>query len=132
MSDKKIPTGVKSLSILYYIGAVLGAIMGIISMFTIGTIILLVPFLAGFGFFLVILIFGISILSFFTARGLWKGQNWAKIITIVFAGLGIVTSLITIFTVGIIALTGSIINIIIGGLIAGYLLFNKEVKKFFK
>jgi len=66
-----------------------------------------------------------AVLSFFIGRGLWKGQKWARIITII-AGIGIFLS--GLFSITTIA---GIIYLVIGGFIAGYLLFSKEVKTFF-
>jgi len=91
----------------------LGAIVGVVA----GAVFLIAsPFLLA-----------LSVLSFFVARGLWKGQNWARIIEIIFAIIGGLIAILAVLSGNI----GSTINLGINGLIAWYLLFDKKVKKFF-
>jgi hypothetical protein len=129
MSDKKIPTGVKVLSIIHYIGAGLYALIALMTIVGMGMITLILPMLAGFGFLITILLIGLAVLSFFIAKGLGKGKNWARILVIIFSGLGII--------LGIIQMIGgdifnSILTIIVEGIVGGYLLLNKQVKGYFK
>ena len=83
------------------------------------------------GFFYVIGLFYIIIgfIGIFTGKALWKGKNWAKTITIILVGINFVFTLLSLFggNIGIITL----VNLIISGLISGYLLFSKEVISFF-
>lgn len=125
---KKIPTGVKIISVLLYIAAVLGVIVGLFIIFGTGIITLFLPMLAGWGVLIGILIIGLSIFNFFVARSLWKAKNWARIITIIFAGVGIIFAIIQMVQGDFIS---SVINLAINGLIGGYLIFSKKVKKIF-
>jgi hypothetical protein len=74
----------------------------------------------------VFLIFGVFM--FYVGRSLWKGKNWARIILVIFFGLGFVGALADI-------LVGSVLinlpDLIIDGFIAGYLLFNNSVRAAF-
>jgi len=144
---KQVPTGVKVIAVLSYIGAASEAIFGllyiIIALFmglskaksaassTGGVMVLLI----GLG----ILMIGVGVLYFFIGRGLWRARNWARIITIVFSGLGALGGLVCLL-MGIVypvypmvfAIPLGIVMLIIAGLIGGYLLFAKEVKKVFE
>ena len=135
MSDKKVPTIVKIISVLYYISAGFGILFAIFLF--IGTAFLgtLFPFLTaisawGYGLviFAAILVLVFTVLSFLVARGLWKLKNWARIVAIVFAGLGILGVLGSFATGFDIS---SLIQLAIHGAIGGYLLFSKEAKKAF-
>jgi len=132
MEGKKIPTGVKVISILYYITAILAIIFGLLFLFGGGAIANLIPGLGilGGGLFIVIgiIFIGLGILGFFIGRGLWKAKKWARILVIVFAGLGIISA-ITQMVQG--DFMSSIINLAINGIIGGYLIISKKVKKTF-
>ena len=128
---KTLPLGVKIISILYYVCSVLAIIGGIIA---IG--------LSGFADSLpydveylgIKLIFGgifaiiMGIVSFFVAKGLWNLKNWARIVVIIFAALGILDAGTGIargfYATGF---TGVVVDVII----AAYLIFSEEVKKAF-
>ncbi|MBL7100910.1 MAG: DUF2127 domain-containing protein [Nanoarchaeota archaeon] len=135
MAKKQIPTGVKIIAVLSYIGAILGVLFGVLFFIGAGAIktkINQVDFLGFLGptLFVIggIIFIGLGVIGFFVGRGLWKGQNWARIVAIVFAGLGIlgaVTSMIK----GDIA--SNISGLIINSVIAGYLAFSKSVKATF-
>jgi len=124
-----MPVGVKIIAVLYYIGAVLMVLSGILmiigagassSMFSFG------PFysMMGSGLFIVgaIISLAFGVLAFFVGRGLWHGKSWARMTAIILAVLGLVSALFSF----------AIFNIIIDGLIAWYLLFSKEVKRVFR
>jgi hypothetical protein len=130
---KEAPIVVKILSILTYIGAaltLLGGIMMLIGSAFIGTMlagIAGVPtWLTGAGtaalIFLGIIFIGLSVLDYFIARGLWTGKNWARILVLIFVGLGALSSLISL----------KILSLIVYGLIIWYLGFNKEAVAYFK
>ncbi len=125
--------GITVLAVLAYIGAavtLLGAILMIVgsamvrpimenvapqylswaSVGTIGVIMLGLVFLA------------LAVLDYFIARGLWNGQNWARILTIIFAALGVLGSFYPF----------SIVNLAISALIIWYLGFYKPAVKYFK
>ena len=135
MALKQIPTGVKVISILYYIGAVFSAIIGILFIVGAGMIESIasqVPFIGeiGAGLFIVagIIMIGLGILSFFVGKGLWRGKSWARIIVIVFSCLGVLMAILS-MAQGDVA--GNIFNLLLNGVIGGYLWFNDGVKKAF-
>jgi uncharacterized membrane protein (DUF2068 family) len=66
-------------------------------------------------------------INFFIARGLWKGQEWSRILILIFCWIFGVLSILSIFTGGFAA----IILVAIYGLIIWYLQFKKEVKTYF-
>jgi hypothetical protein len=150
---KEIPVGVKIISVLYHILAAL-CIISLIwgSFFILGAIeinyTLVIP--------LAVLLLGFAILSFFVGRGLWKGNNWSRIVAIVIAILNIIVTIVMLAVVSYLSrsmtnlsypnniqnileifdirkfIPKAIVNIVINGLIAGYLLFSRKVKETFK
>ena len=132
---KTIPTGVKIISILYYIGAVFAAISGIL--FIIGasfisSLLNSIPLLSALGsslFIVVGIVFILlGILQFFIARGLWKGRNWARVLVIIFSVIAILLGIYVIIQGSIM---NGIINLVFSGIIGGYLLFSRKVKDAF-
>ncbi|MBS3074316.1 hypothetical protein J4447_02550 [Candidatus Pacearchaeota archaeon] len=128
MADgKSVPTLVKVIAVLYYIGAVLFVLAGIMMIAGAGAtgLMAFMPFYSIFGAGLLIIgaiiFIAVGVLEFFVGRGLWQGRNWARITAIVLAVLGLISALISF----------SILSIIIDALIAGYLLFSKDVKAAF-
>lgn len=128
--NKKIhvPTGAKVISVLYYIGAVLGIILGLLFLLGAGALESIaeqIPLLAvlGAGLFVLggIILIALGILGFFIGRGLWKGRNWVRVVAIILACLGFITAIFSF----------DILGIIIHGIIGGYLLFSTRVKKAF-
>lgn len=141
-ATKTVPTGVKVISVLFYIGAgftILGAILFILF----GGIFASLFGLSGMSFTLfgiVLLILGVF--EIFLARGLWKGRNWARIVVIIELGVGIIAAIIMfISSISLAGLSGSsglimavfyfIVELAIDGLIGGYLLFSQKVKEAF-
>ncbi|PIW69659.1 MAG: hypothetical protein COW08_05995 [Ignavibacteriales bacterium CG12_big_fil_rev_8_21_14_0_65_30_8] len=68
-----------------------------------------------------------AVLSFFIARGLKKGQSWSRILVIVFALLGFLSSFISLFGGN----WNSIFGILIDGFIAWYFLLKENIVRFF-
>ena len=128
---KNMPVGVKILSVLFYIGVIL-SIIGAIAMFFGGAALSLIPEMALFGEGLMVVggifMLVLAVLYFFIGRGLWKGQNWARIVTIILAALGFIGALSSITT----SIGNSIINLIVNGVIIWYLGFSKGAKQAFK
>jgi hypothetical protein len=135
---KPVPVGIKIISILFYITGLFGFSFGI--MIALGTSVISViiseipefAILAFFGstLFIItgIILMGFAILAFFIGRGLWKGQNWARIITIIFeimTIMGIVAGII--MGIYIYEVVISIVPLII----TTYLLFSRKVKEAF-
>ena len=125
--------GITILAILGYIGAVLSLIAGLLMIFGAGAIATslatLVPSMTlltslGATFFIIIgiVFIGLAVLDYFIARGLWKGQNWARILTIIFMAIGFISSIWPV----------NIVGIIISALIIWYLLAYKPAVKYFK
>ena len=132
---QSVPTGVKIISVLYYIGAVLGIIFGLLFLVgagAIGSIANKIPVLGaiGAGLFVVggIILIGLGVLGFFVGRGLWKARPWARIIAIIFAVLGILMTVISMIKESI---ASNIVNLVIQLVIGGYLLFSNSVKEAF-
>ena len=83
---KEMPTGVKVISVLYWIGADLAIIYGLIMLLGAGAITSMMPALATFGGLIVamgVVFIGLGVLYIFTALHLWKGKNWARIVVLV-------------------------------------------------
>lgn len=133
---KEVPVGVKVLAVLQYIGAVVSFLFGLFfifgatTMISVMTSMMSVPgeMVKGVFVFLGVLFVGIAVLYFFMAKGLWKGKNWARITSIVFCCLGVLSALLSLIIGNFVALLSLAIN----GFFAGYLLFNKEVKTAFE
>ena len=136
MSDgQSIPTGVKVIAVLYYIGAVFGIIFGLLFLVgagMMGSIANQIPLLGalGAGLFVVggIIMIGLGVLGFFVGRGLWKARPWARIVAIIFATLGILMAVISMIQGNI---AGNIFGLVIQLVICGYLLFSNNVKQAF-
>ena len=131
MEGEGVPTGVKVISVLYYIGAVFELIFGILLFVGSGALKAKVPLLAFLGPFLIIggiVLVGLAVLSFFVGRGLWKGQKWSRIVAIIFAALGALLSI-----VGMIQgqIASNIVGLVISAGIGAYLLFSSSVKSAF-
>ena len=127
----EVPTGVKIISVLYYIGAVFEVIFGITLFFGAGALKTKVPFLAFLGPFLIIgavILIGLAVLSFFVGRGLWKAQNWARIVAVIFSVIGVLFAVLGMVQ-GKIA--SNVISLVISAAIGGYLWFSSEVKTAF-
>ena len=126
---------VKVISILGFIGAIAALIAGILIFFG-GTFLstLLSLFgirgaLAGIFVGAMLITFAIVVLAwgiflFITSLNLWRYKNWARIVGIVFAVLGVIS--------GLMSLPVGIVTLIIYGGIFYLLAINKDVRKLFK
>jgi uncharacterized membrane protein (DUF2068 family) len=131
-----VPTLVKIISILNYIGAGFMIIFALIC-FLGGS--MAATFLAEMNdpnitamTGAMLIVFGVlcligAAIDILVGWGLWKAKNWARILTIVLCLLNVVFGLIMIIG----APPLGILVVIINGLIAGYLLFSKNVKAAF-
>jgi len=125
---------VKIISILGYVGAGLGILMSLLLLFGGSFILGVLPLegmpqllgaLAGaFIIVIAILLLAFSIFWIFVSRALWNHKNWARIVVIVFAVLGILGSLSTI--------PSGILSLLIDGAIVYFLGFDEKVKGLFK
>ena len=157
---KHVPLGIRIISILNYIAAVICLLLSIFFVF-LGVVFLtdksIIQSLksAGFPFpttylapimiVIAILMLVGAVLSFFIGRGLWKGQNWARIVEIVFSAIGIVIGIISLASelfdmfsnpTGIANMLSNfvtnLLGLLINALVAGYLIINHEAKRFFE
>ncbi len=136
MSDEKsVPTGVKVIAVLYYIGAVLCAIMGLLFLVGAGmmsSIANQIPLLGvlGSALFIVggIILIGVGVLNFFVGKGLWNARSWARIVAIIFMTLGILMAILSMIQGNI---ANNIFGLVIELAIGGYLLFSNSVKEAF-
>ena len=128
----EVPTGVKVISVLYYIGAAVELLVAILLFVGAGTIASKIPIIGaiGAGLFIVIgvVLIGLGVLSFFIGKGLWKAQKWARIVAIIFAAVGVVLALLGMVQGQI---TSNMISLVISAAIGGYLWFSKDVKTAF-
>ena len=130
---KNRPVGVKILAILAYIGAVL-SILGALAMFIgsafVGPLLANIPGYtailgaagAAIAITLGIVLIAFAVLDYFIGKGLWNGKNWARIVTLVFAVIGLIGSIWPL----------SIVQLVIDALIIWYLGFNKQAIAYFK
>ncbi len=133
-SKKSVPVGVKVISVFYFIVAFFEIIAGIAILFFGGLLNETLSFrlglsisdpalLSGTGLFIAAL----GVFYIFVGNYLWKGRNWARIAAIVISSLFGLFYLVNLILGGF----GSIIFVIIHGVILLYLLLNKEVKSVF-
>lgn len=137
--NRKPPLGIKIIAFLYYIYAAVAVIGGLAALFF-GTGLLGVSLQGGFiggisGFFgglmiaMLILNLVLAGLVFLVGWKLWKGRNWAKILTIIFALLGILSGVTGLTQTG--DLLKPIIILLFSVAIGGYLIFSQEAKSYF-
>ena len=129
----EVPTGVKVISVLYYIGAVVELLLAVALFFGAGAVASKLPLnlgALGSALFIVlgIVLLGIAVLSFFVGRGLWKAQKWARIVAIIFSVLGVLFAILGMVQ-GQVA--SNVVSLVISGAIGGYLLFSSSVKAAF-
>lgn len=134
-SQREIPTGVKVVSIIYYIAAVVIILSGII--FLTGASFVseqlqnnqVISAIGQSGLVVIgIIVIIAGIIAFLLGRYLWLGRNWARIIIIILSVLSIISAIANIVN----GYPLRIINLLIHALIAGYLLFSKDVKSAFR
>jgi Na+-driven multidrug efflux pump len=99
-NQDEIPLWIQIVSAIYYTGAFLGVIFGLLLIFGANTMVSfltsqnpnLIPFATeGLIIILGVLSICFGILSFFVARGLWKSQSWSKITAIMLLILVIIS-----------------------------------------
>jgi hypothetical protein len=127
-----VPTGVKVISVLYYIAALLflmGGLALIIGSNALNSVLgTLGPLVAILGSVAGIIFLALAVLFFFVGKDLWRGRNWARVTVLVLSALGILSGLYAIALGDLTSITGLVINLIIGG----YLLLNRSVKAAFR
>ena len=137
----EIPTGVKVISVLYYVLAALTALGGVMMLVMgagfgvlagrggLGAIVGAI----GVGVFIVagIIAIAFGILEFFVARGLWNARNWARIVAIIFSAIGILGALGVVGGTMVGGIISNLFWLVVNALIGGYLLLSKEAKAVF-
>ena len=141
----RVPGFVKAIAILYFLAAVFTILLGIILFLggVFGTTIfssvgadtllqytsgrnqidsLFVPIILGSLTIVGIIFIAFGILHIFIGKGLWRGKQWARIVTIIFMILGLISG-ITSF---------DIFTIVVSLVIGSYLLFSRKVKAAFR
>lgn len=137
-----VPGLVKVISILFYIEgslAVLGSAAGILAYFFMRNLLNLLPAgSTGINSTMIIvsgaMAIALGVFYFFIGRSLWKGKNWARIVTIILSGISLAGSIPGIMF-GYYIMPSSVFygttNIIISGAIIGYFALSKKVKESF-
>lgn len=87
-----------------------------------------VPFVMYMVIILGILGIGFGILSLFIGKGLWQRKEWARILAIIFLGIGIFKSLLSLLSMDIFF---GLLWLIVFGIMEYYLAFDENVKKQF-
>ena len=127
-----MPTGVKIISILYYVYAGLLVSFVLLFFFGAGLIGSISPGLAVLGAVLgivsIVIFSPLAILSFFIGRGLWRGKNWARLTAGILSILGVLSSL---FSIIVGSFVWGAVWLVINGPIVWYLLLNEDVKAAF-
>ncbi len=138
MNSKDTPTGVKIISFLIYIISALIVVFGLLAIISPITFSQIYGKLIGIGgmsvtggFSYVIGLFYIiiGIIGIFIGKGLWKGKKWSRTFAIIISAINFAFTLLSLVGGNLTLIT--IINLIVSGLITGYLLFSKEVKSIF-
>jgi len=141
---KKIPVGVKVISVLYFLIALVFLGFGLLMTILAKPMHDALPELAAayntpaFATISIWVVIGIglaflavSTVSFFVGLGLWKGKKWARTLAVIFAILEVVQGITGIFQESQMALWIGISHLVVGGLILAYLSLNKKVKRIF-
>ncbi len=133
-SQSQRPTGVSIIAILIWISAAMTILFGIIGMF-LGPALSAAMGMAGvpgatggvtaMGIIFGIIQIAIGVLIIFLGLALWRGRNWARIVTLILSILGALASL-----PALLVLVG-IIPLAINAVIIWYLGFNEDAKRYF-
>jgi len=131
------PEGVKIIGVLYFIGAFVSFVFGSILLSFSDSVRQNAAAISQAGIDIpspaVMILAGITllilaVLEYFIARGIFRRNNWARIVVVSVSALGIVGAVINL-TKGMFA--GGTFSLIVNGLIFWYLLSVSEVKKAF-
>lgn len=130
MEQSTARTIVNVVSILDYIGSGIAIIAGLAAILA-GSSILgaLSPALAALGAIFGIVVIIVGIFGIFVGYGLWHLKNWARIVTIIFSALGVLVSLVSLFSG---SFGSGILSVIIDGAIVWFFGFEKEAVALFK
>ena len=134
MEEEKVRSIVRSIAVLYYIGGgfslLLSSLLFVGSSWIASLFHSFVPFLSQTLIIIAAAVIGLSgIISIFVGMGLWKKQDWARIVAIVFAVFGIIFSGYSIFRGRIF---NNIVSLGFSIYVIVFLMFNNDVKSYFK
>jgi uncharacterized membrane protein (DUF2068 family) len=131
------PLGVTVLAVLNFLGAVLAVLVGLAFILGMGALGSMIgqrakeggaagfAVLAGFGVVFGVMMFAGAAISAFIGWGLWNLKNWARIVTMVFAVIGLAFNALSLLGsmlhFHIIALVVVLVPVAINGLILWYL-----------
>jgi len=140
LSKKRLPNGVKIVSLLYYMWAILwvgfGILVAIGAPFMITYLIELFPQLEAvrygalvvLGIIAGLCIVALGVFEYFVARGLWRLKPLARVIAIILSCLAIVNSVVVIAS-GFQAF--QVVRLVVDGGIIAYL-FSREARELYK
>ena len=127
------PTGVVVCAVLYYIGAALYVLLGLLMLSGSSYIAqIFSEYGLGSGFagiisVIAVILIGLAVLCFFVAKDLYKGANWAMIAAIIISAIGLLDGLRSLgFSPG-----AAVLQLALSGFVVFYLIFNKDAKKFY-
>ncbi len=136
-----MPIGVKVISVFMFFGAAMLFLLSIL-MFALTSLLqpLMVnlPLPAGLGSAILIVVgvffLTMAVVDIVLGVGLWKGRRWARILTLVFSGIGVVGIIFAIIVsrAAVESIVGNFFSLIVNGLIFYYLGFSKEAKAAFR
>lgn len=125
------PFGVTLLAVLHVIQAVFFLLIGVLIVAIGGFVsrrVLVVPhLLAGILWFIGAVLIIIGLIYLVLAYGLWTGKDWARVISLILAGLGAVLSLLSLLRGGVVAIITLLLDVLIV-----YYLTRPNVKAFFE
>ena len=123
---KKIPNGVKVISIIAYFGAFFTFLTALSIFFGVSNI-SMIPYIGFIGATTGLLLLAIAIIDLIIGLGLWRAQNWARVLVIFFMLFGIFGTLVSLFQGNIQA----IVPLLVYSTIGYYLTYDKKVYKAF-
>jgi hypothetical protein len=127
----KTPTGIKIISVVYYLSAVLYLAIAVISLFFPDIIFKIPDFNeitnSSASIIIGVIFILLTIFSITVATGIRKLKSWARIAIIIFCSLNIIGGIFSVVEGSYL----SLINLIFNLLIASYLIFSKKIRESF-
>ena len=125
------PMGIKVISVLYFLGSLLAFGFGALAIFgaSFFTQILGTGFFGKFFAIGGVIFIALGVLGISIGIGLWRYKNWARLIAVLLSLVGIILTMLSILKGNI---SSNIFNLIVSGVIGGYLFFSPKVKTAFE
>ena len=108
--DRVRPRGVKILTALYALSALLTILGGVLAF---GLLSLLGPLGTAIGAVVGAFLVALGAVQLIIAWGLWKGRRWARILAIILTVLGLIPDIIGSIALNPLSMVGLLINIVI-------------------